>query len=449
MSSLLEELVEEDFRKYGWKAINLARLKQAGFLIPKGFVTTGPLTQEDKRKISKLIPPFVVRSSSVSEDSKTISNAGKYLSELSVIPENLHDSVDRVFASYEGEPGGVIVQEQISAQYSGVIFTMNPVTGVDEVVIEITKGLSDTILSSGRSGNQYIVNINRNTIQLRYQTEQININNEELFQIATIGKRIEEIFKSPQDIEWVYDGNNILVVQSRPITTEIPLEWVTIFRSEEDREFVWKWNCRHTGSEPVSPLSASIIRLIDDENNWAKQRVFYGQHYVAIDERKKRGNITAKTWYDEIVPLWERNLSMQRRKALDRLSFQELKVELDERLSNYIKVNNFCFNAWASFPQDKLEALEQALKETSSKTIEELKSILALGLPTRTRMREVLLRRLNAGEEWNYNYEKLRFQFGDFLLHNFDIAVSTWGEDDNQIRESIRFYQGPQEKKVF
>jgi pyruvate,water dikinase len=40
----------------------------------------------------------------------------------------------------------------------------------------------------------------------------------ELARLVAIGRQVEEAFGSPQDIEWALEGNELYVLQSRPIT---------------------------------------------------------------------------------------------------------------------------------------------------------------------------------------------------------------------------------------
>jgi pyruvate,water dikinase len=41
---------------------------------------------------------------------------------------------------------GVVIQEMVEADAAGVLFTRNPVTGADEIVVEATWGLGEAIV---------------------------------------------------------------------------------------------------------------------------------------------------------------------------------------------------------------------------------------------------------------------------------------------------------------
>ena len=46
---------------------------------------------------------------------------------------------------------------------------------------------------------------------------------EQLWELAGIGKKIERDFGCEQDIEWCYNKDGFFIVQARPITTLYPL----------------------------------------------------------------------------------------------------------------------------------------------------------------------------------------------------------------------------------
>jgi len=54
---------------------------------------------------------------------------------------------------------------------------------------------------------------------LASKQEKQKLTNKQIVQLAKICKKIEEHYKSPQDIEWAIENNKIHITQSRPITT--------------------------------------------------------------------------------------------------------------------------------------------------------------------------------------------------------------------------------------
>jgi phosphoenolpyruvate synthase/pyruvate phosphate dikinase len=49
------------------------------------------------------------------------------------------------------------------------------------------------------------------------------LTDEQILQLERIGRKIEEHFGSPQDIEWCLADDTFYIVQSRPITTLFPI----------------------------------------------------------------------------------------------------------------------------------------------------------------------------------------------------------------------------------
>jgi pyruvate,water dikinase len=45
------------------------------------------------------------------------------------------------------------------------------------------------------------------------------LDEEEIARLVEIGLRLEAEFGSPQDVEWAIEGDDLYVLQSRPITT--------------------------------------------------------------------------------------------------------------------------------------------------------------------------------------------------------------------------------------
>ena len=115
---------------------------------------------------------FAVRSSSNLEDSDERSYAGVFDTVLNVTTaEEMVDAVRKVFVSrytYSvDDPDkvtmGIIIQEQVEADYSGVAFSVNPVTGDDEIVLSYAKGACEQVVS-GEIGSEIIVEKTANSM---------------------------------------------------------------------------------------------------------------------------------------------------------------------------------------------------------------------------------------------------------------------------------------------
>ena len=200
-----------------------------------------------------------VRSSATTEDLAGASFAGQQETFTNILGEkSLLEAVKKCFASlftaravyYRHKKGfdkanallSVVVQRMINSEKSGVMFTKNPMTHTNEVVIESVFGLGEGIVSGKILPDHYLVSpdieITEKTISnkkmkmIREENgngKEIKLSNEEsklpvltdseIKILANLAIRIEEHYKKPQDIEFAVEKGKIYIVQSRPITT--------------------------------------------------------------------------------------------------------------------------------------------------------------------------------------------------------------------------------------
>src|SRR3989344_918225 len=164
-----------------------------------------------------------VRSSATTEDLADASFAGQQDSFLNVKgKEDLMDKVRKCISSlftaraiyYRKKKGfehdkallAVVVQKMINSEKSGVIFSDNPTTKEDDVVIEAVWGLGEGIVSGQIKPDHYVISK--------------NVDNFEIKLLAQYAKKLEEHYKKPQDIEIAIENEKIYIVQSRPIATK-------------------------------------------------------------------------------------------------------------------------------------------------------------------------------------------------------------------------------------
>lgn len=205
--------------------------------------------------------PVAVRSSATAEDTASASFAGMNETFLNVVgTDAVLDAVRRCWRSlfgartvyYRGSRGfgqaemdiAVIVQQQIAATRSGVMFTANPATGKrDELVIEGAFGLGEAVVSGSVSPDRYLVekhplwlwrsdvNYKELAVELdeqggtrtralsREDGQRPTLDEREVMAVAELGLRIEAHYGAPQDTEWAFDpGGGLWILQSRPIT---------------------------------------------------------------------------------------------------------------------------------------------------------------------------------------------------------------------------------------
>ena len=227
----------------GAKSATLSQIKRWGYAVPKGWVLApddDPTPLIDFLQPSPL-SPLVVRSSAIGEDSQQASAAGQYETILNVISKvELRQAIAQVQASYnhpsaveyrhrsssEDRAMGVLIQQQVQSVFSGVAFSRDPISQQGEaVVIEAVSGSPTQIVSGKVTPEQYRVVIADNEKLSCLQFEGHGKVPEALIkQVAYLARRLEKRYLGiPQDIEWSYDGQNLWVLQTRPITTLLPL----------------------------------------------------------------------------------------------------------------------------------------------------------------------------------------------------------------------------------
>lgn len=181
---------------------------------------------------------YAVRSSANLEDDKELSFAGQFLSRTNVQGlDNVLDAVREVIDSSRsetlqpymkklGEAGkelkmAVLIQDMVKPLISGVAFSKNPTTGLDEVVIEAVHGLGEALMQEGVTPERWIYRWGQFTAKPEVDADLEPV----IRQIADETRRIQKLYGSPVDLEWAYDGVKVYWLQVRPITalTNVPL----------------------------------------------------------------------------------------------------------------------------------------------------------------------------------------------------------------------------------
>ncbi|MCI0395829.1 MAG: hypothetical protein L0332_35325 [Chloroflexi bacterium] len=204
--------------------------------------------------------PLAVRSSATAEDLPEASFAGQQETTLNVSGEEaLLAAVGRCWSSLwtgraiayrarqEIPPDGVslavVVQAMVPAEAAGVLFTLNPVTGNrDEMVINATWGLGealvsgrvnpDTLVVEKATGRLLELQVGDKTVMTapvdggtaevvvdEARRRQPALAPEQAAELARLGREIEARFGQPQDIEWAVASGQMVILQSRPVTT--------------------------------------------------------------------------------------------------------------------------------------------------------------------------------------------------------------------------------------
>lgn len=205
--------------------------------------------------------PVAVRSSSLSEDSGGASAAGQYETYLGICDEDgvIAGVLDcyrslwgyravqyRAMRGLDGrsEAMAVVVMEMVSSRVSGVTFTLDPISGSrDLLVINASWGLGEALVSGRVTPDHFIlrkqglVTLTRDIAEKQLEivaaanggticrdvlpprANQPSLTDEELKKVAELCLRAEQHYGAPQDIEWAFDGERLVLLQSRPVTT--------------------------------------------------------------------------------------------------------------------------------------------------------------------------------------------------------------------------------------
>ncbi|MBS3815118.1 MAG: phosphoenolpyruvate synthase [Hadesarchaea archaeon] len=222
--------------------------------IVKAYRELSESTEEDEVSVA-------ARSSATAEDMPDASFAGQQDTYLNVQgEERLLRNVQKCWASlftsraifyrekndypHEDVLISVLIQKMVDADKAGVLFTSHPSTGdPDKEVIEANWGLGETVVSGSVTPDTYVVDKEtgeilkatigskeamtirdpktRKTIEEPTPEEKRKaqvLDEDDAKMLAELGRKVEDHYGHPQDIEWAEENGEMYLVQSRPIT---------------------------------------------------------------------------------------------------------------------------------------------------------------------------------------------------------------------------------------
>jgi pyruvate,water dikinase len=213
-----------------------------------------------------LAKQYAVRSSALDEDSADYSFAGQYETALGLSSVRdiitatgacVHSADSARIAAYrgasvqEGMPAagdsaarvsavGVLIQEMVPADRAGVAFTINPLTGANEFVVDASFGLGDLLVSGQITPDQFIVDASCRVSKLTVGSKRLmsvlthrgiirtpvpeslqakpSLSDGQLQELIAAARACESALGHPVDIEWAVNGNRLFILQARPIT---------------------------------------------------------------------------------------------------------------------------------------------------------------------------------------------------------------------------------------
>ena len=239
----LDEPAAQIADRVGAKAAALARATNAGMPALPGFVIstegTAALTDDDKRQQALCIllkawtasagveRALVVRSSSTIEDGASSSMAGRFESVLDVtgwdaFVEAVDDVIDSaILEDGNAAPMAVLVQPMLRPRLGGVLFGADPMTGrTDRLLLTAVEGGPHQLVSGEVDGIQ--LGLTTAGKRVGKGDSLPGLGKAQFAALAALARRAAEVFGGPQDIEWAIDGDAVVLLQSRPITTLEP-----------------------------------------------------------------------------------------------------------------------------------------------------------------------------------------------------------------------------------
>ncbi len=124
---------------------------------------------------------------------------------------------------------GVVVQEMIEPTVAGVAFSKNPLTGLDEVVIEAIPGRGDRLLSDGADPERWV---DRWGAWVE-RPDTGRVEEAVVREVVRTTREVAVAYGRPVDLEWAWDGRLVWWLQVRPITG---LEGIRLYSNRISRE---------------------------------------------------------------------------------------------------------------------------------------------------------------------------------------------------------------------
>lgn len=267
--------------------------------IIEGIAIPQDINQEITRLLSRLDEKnaYAVRSSATAEDLPSASFAGQQDTYLNIIgKEAILKHISKCWASlfteraviYRLQNGfdhrkvhlSVVVQKMVFPQVAGILFTADPVTSNRKVLsIDASFGLGEALVSGLVNPDIYKVRNGKvidkkisakklaiyalkdgGTKEQEIEPERQNrqaLTDEQILKLERMGRKSEEHFGSPQDIEWCLVDDTFYVVQSRPITTLYPIPEAA---DGENHVYVSVGH-QQMMTDPMKPLGLSLFQL--------------------------------------------------------------------------------------------------------------------------------------------------------------------------------------------
>jgi hypothetical protein len=125
----------------------------------------------------------------------------------------------------------VIIQEMIPAEFSGVVFTQNPLTGKNETVIEVVKGTGDKLVQNGFTPFRWRMDKDG----IIEKPEQDIVPDEIISIIFEQTNKLSLQLEKPLDLEWCFSKGSLFWLQMREITA---IQNTDVYTNHFSKEFL-------------------------------------------------------------------------------------------------------------------------------------------------------------------------------------------------------------------
>jgi pyruvate,water dikinase len=325
-----DAITADDAGRVGGKGSGLARLSAAGLPVPPGFVLTTDAyrrlhaagVRSDPDLAQAVLDayrrlgggPVAVRSSATAEDGADASFAGQQETLLGVVGDDaLIDAIERCWRSLhtgraiayrrkhripdDSVMMAVVVQQLVPADVAGVLFTRDPTDPAgSHMAVEASWGLGEAVVSGKVTPDRFRLARDTGAVAEKHpgrkavkvtaageepvppeQQTALCLSDNQLSQLAELGRRVEALYGEPRDVEWALAGGAFFLLQARPITTGSAVERERV-RAEVIEQLravadpggtVWvRYNLSEVLPEPTPMTWAVVQRLVAAEGGF-------------------------------------------------------------------------------------------------------------------------------------------------------------------------------------
>ncbi len=354
--------------EYGGKAHGLSILLENELPVPKTIAiqkSTNPGDIENPNFIEALkeiLNPFskkglysvAIRSSCTIEDGFTDSKAGHFSTFIGQMTfDEVICRVKDVISGIkekdisEGAGMGVLIQEKIDSDYSGVLFSSDPISfRKDCMILTYTEGMGDKLVSGKVAGKEVLVSVEQDKYLFKIDSnDSIEDQLQELFRET---KKLEGKLGYPIDIEWAISKGKLYFLQCRPLTNITSVQTQLI-----------KVNEKNLLGLPQQLVSSDKInlRLMAE-----KEKIFISDAYAYIKNNCCLNNPELKLEQSEFCKGYS-SVIIYPKKVSDKV----IRSFVGEKMKVYGNVTGCCRYGIRSFPEYEdlgacLEGFSEKLK---------------------------------------------------------------------------------------